>query len=335
MTKRKKYYLIGFILLTGVIIGYHFLAASQAEDQIDNAIQQQSEETETISVQYSSIDVSPFSATVTIRDLTLILGNHIERAQHLQLNMSYIDFLNIYFGGLSYGLEHLNRADIQLIKPSYVNKMGLQEIKLDTLNITYSGNALDGLHSSINGTPFGSDQSIEAQSNGLTISLPQTTVSTIKAESFQYSGAISSGNQNFWTNGSHQFRMDSLTWTPSKSFQDKYSFFIKGFGYPTNAIPFTYVQLHTSATEDPDLLKIESSIKSELALLTGSGFLKLSTPLTSSAFQKTNISLTNYSNSFRTVLNNIEHLLSINLPQKEEGVSLQITGPVSNPAITQ
>ena len=175
---KRKYYLIGFVVLIGLIIGYHFLAASQAEEQIDKAIQQQSEKNKTISVQYSSIDVAPFAATVSIRDLTVILGDHIERAQHVQLDMNYLDFLNIYFGGLPYGLEHLTRADIQFIKPSYVNKSGLQELKLDTLSITYTGNALDGLQSSVNGTEFSSDHTIEAQSSNLTISLPKTTTTS-------------------------------------------------------------------------------------------------------------------------------------------------------------
>lgn len=330
---KKKYYLLGFIILLIAIIGYHFLAASQAEQQIDKALQEQSEANDSLSVQYSDIDVTPFSATVSIQDLTVIFGNHIERAQHLQLDISYLDFLNIYIGGLPYGLEQLNRAAITAIQPSYVNRGGLEEIKVDTLHINYTGNALDGLRSAVNQTNFTSPQSIESQSSGLRILLPNTTLSRIAADEFRYSGSISERQQNFWKNGSHQFSMDSLTWTPSKSFQENYSFFIKGFGYPVDEIPFQSVQLHSKSTSEADILRIESSIESELALLSSSGTIELKTPLGNSEFQSMKIRMTDFSDSFANVLSNIERLLSISLPQTNNGITLRIEGTLSNPSI--
>ena len=332
---KRKYYLIGFAVFIGLLIGYHFLAASQAEEQIDKAIQEQSEKNDGISVQYSSIDVSPFAATVTIRDLTVILGDHIERAQRLQLNMSYLDFINIYFGGLDYGLEHLDKADLALLGPSYVNQSGLQEIKSDSLHITYRGKALDGLRSAVNGTTFDNAHSIEARSSKLTISLPQTPLTKLVAQQFRYSGSLDAQEKSFWRNGTHQFGMDSLVWTPSDGFQQSYSFFIKGFGYPTDAIPFQSAQLHFNPSSQNSMIRVESTLKSDLALVSGSGFIKPAIPFGSSQLHKSRISLTQLSESLTNVLDNAERLFSVKLPRSNNGISIQVEGTLSNPAIAQ
>lgn len=333
MDKKRKYYLIGFLLLCIFIIGYHFFAASQAEQQIDEALQEQSAQNDFLSVQYSEIDIAPFSAAVSIRDLNIIFGDHIERSQYLQLDMSYLDFLNIYIGGLPYGLKRLDKADIQAIQPSYINRGRFEELKMDTLNISYTGNALDGLQSAINGTPFSSSQSIEARSSNLRIVLPKTPVAKLTAETFIYSGSITDDQQSFWTDGQHQFALDSLIWTPSQSMQQTYSFIIKGFGYDTDAIPFESVELHSQAGTKNDMLQVESSIRSELALLSGSGFIKMNSPLENSELQDMTIRITDFSESFSNVIHNAERLFSISLPKSDEGITLHIRGTFSNPSI--
>lgn len=332
---KRKYYLIGFAVFIALLIGYHFWAASQAEAQIDKAIQQQSEKSEALSVQYSGIEVSPFAATVSIRDLTVMLGHHIERTQHLELDMSYFDFLNIYFGGLRYGLKNLTQANVSLLSPSYVNRSGLQEIKSDSLHITYTGQALDGLLSAVNGTSFTHPHNIEARSSNLTVSLPKTTFTKLTTREFRYSGSIESQQQSFWRNGTHHFGMDSLTWTPSESFQKKYSFFIKGFGYPTDAIPFQSAQLHVNQVPQNNMLRIESTLKSELALLSGAGFIALEKPLGNSDLVKTKISLTKLSEPLQNVITNIERLFSISLPKSSDGITVQIDGTLSNPRLAK
>jgi hypothetical protein len=333
MKQKTKYYLIGFAALVVLIIGYHFLAASQAEDQIDEAIQEEANKSEAISVQYSSIDVAPFSGNLSMSDLTFIFGDHIERARHIKLDLGYLDFLNIYFGGIAYGLENLYEARITLLQPSYVNRSGLEELKSDTLHITYRGQALDGLRSAINGTNFGTDQSIEVRSSGIRLRLPDTPVSQVGSEEFTYSGAIAEGNNNFWINGSHEFKLDSLIWTPSEAFQTKYSFFIKGFGYPTNAIPFESTRLQSNPASEPDVLQIDASVKSELALLSGSGFIHLDDSLKNSTFQDMVITVTEFSESFSRVIQNIERLLSVKLPRDTEGIRIKISGTLNSPAV--
>ena len=335
MTK-KKYYLIGILALALAIIGYHYLAASQAEKQINKAIQEQAGQSNAISVQYSEIDIAPFSADVTINDLNVILGNHIERAQKLILDLRYLDFLNIYFGGVEYGLHHLDKALITAVSPSYTNKEELQEIKSDSLTITYQGNALDGIQSAVKGTAFGADQSLEIKGSNITFSVPRTLLSKVTAQSLNYSGSISKTQTNFWKEGTHNIRLDSLLWTPSESFQNKYSFFIKGFGYPTDAIPFQSAELRTKpVSQADDTLEIKSSIRSELALLTGQGNIILKKPMQNSEFLNMNIVLSDFSERFANVLSNIEKLLSISLPKSKDGLTIQLQGSIDNPKITE
>lgn len=335
MTKQKKYTFIGIISLLVIIIGYHFYAAYQAEKQIDTAIQEQTAKTNTVSVQYSSIDVAPFSGQVSFNDLTVILGNHIERAQELQFNTSYLDFLNIYVGGLEYGLNHLNRALITLTRPSYVNQSTRGEIKADSLNITYSGNALDGLRSAINGTPFKSTQEIDARSTGLIMQFPNTTFFKLVANQFNYSGSIAAGERNYWTDGSHQFAMNSLTWTPSDSFQKTYSFFIKGFGYETEAIPFQSAHLNYEPSSQAGNIHIESTVKSELALVSAAGNIQLQKPFSQSELQDIDISITEFSKKFSQVIHNMQTLLSIPINPDEQGITLTLTGTVANPRLAK
>ena len=332
----KKYFLIGILIFVLAIIGYHYWAASQAEKQIDKAIQEQAERTNTISVQYSGIDIAPFSADITFNNLNIILGNHIERAQKLKIDLGYLDFLNIYIGGAEYGLDHLDKAMIIAISPSYTNKVELQEIKSDSLTIAYQGNALDGVQSAVNGTAFGADQSLEIQGSNIIFSVPSTLLSKVTAQNLNYSGTISKTGKNFWKKGTHHIRLDSLLWTPSESFQNKYSFFIKGFGYPSDAIPFQSAELRTKPVSQADsTLDIESSLKSELALLTGQGKIILKQPIQHSEFLNMNIALSDFSERFANVLNNIEQLLSISLPKSKNGVTIQLQGSIDDPKITE
>jgi len=336
MKKRTKYYLIGFIVLVGGIIGYHYLAASQAEQQIDKTIQEQTLKNDSLSVQYSSIDVAPFGGQISVRDLTIIFGNHIERTVNLHLNISYFDFLNIYFGGLEYGLDQLRNAQLTAIRPTYVSKSGLEEFKADSLVVTFEGHALSGLRSAVNDIAFTNAQTVNIESNGITISLPQTTFRKITADNLQYSGTIDKGQRSFWAQGNHQFEIDTLTWTPSNDFQDKYRFFIEGFGYSSNAIPFHAAHLHSTPAQQVGLLKIESSIRSELALLSTSGFLQLQQPTGRSQLRDMKITISDFSDTFSRILTNAERLLSISLPQQKDGtITLPLEGTVSNPRIAQ
>lgn len=331
----KKYYLVGVLAFMVAIIGYHFLTASQAEQQISEALQEYSDSEESISITYSEIDITPFSADVTIRDLSIIFGNHIERTKKIDLDLGYLDFLNIYFGGAEYGLQHVDHAIITATTPSYTNRDGREEIKSDSLVIIYRGDALDGLRGAINGTAFNTDHSLEIENRNVTFSLPNTLLTTVKAQDLYYSGTISESQKNFWLNGSHNIRLDSLTWTPRESFQNKYNFIIKGFGYDTNAIPFEHAEFNSSPSSSADRLEISGRLKSELALLSTSGLILPDQPFGDSQIDEAQIALSEFSEQFSNVLANLEQLLGTSVAKENGRITFSVTGTVADPKITQ
>lgn len=334
--KKWKYYLGGIIAVLALLVGYHFFAAHQAERQIDRAIQQQAGKHGDISVQYTSLRVSPFTATVSFEDLNLIAGSHIERANSLRFDMGYLDFLNIYIGGLSYGLERLEKVTLTAIRPSYLNKEGLQEVKSDTLHIIYRGNTLEGVRGALFDSPLKSTHSIEASSAGLTIAIPKSTFSKVTADSLHYSGTISPGNiSSLWNSSTHLITADSLLWTPSESFQNTYNFFIKGFGYSPDAIPFHSARFRSEPASSANALNVEASVRSDLALFSGSGLIQLEEPLAQSQLQEVEISATELSDTFRTVLDNLERLLSISLGSEGDSVKIKMKGTISSPQLSK
>lgn len=333
--KRKTYYLIGALLLFGALFGYHFVAASQAEQQIDKAIQEYTNQGKKISIRYSNIAIAPFSADVSVDDLTIIFGNHIERTKQLTIDLGYWDFLNIYFGGAEYGLKQLEHVVITAATPSYTNRAKRHEVKSDSLNITYQGNVLDGLRNAINQTPFHNDHSLEIISKNTTFSLPRTFLIKATAKQLHYTGTISDSKSNFWTEGIHNLRLDSLIWSPPSSFQDRYSFFIKGFGYKTNAIPFEYAELNSQPVTTGDTLNINTDLKSELALFSVDGFIKKEQPFIASKLYNTQLSLSQFSEQFGDMLTNIERLLNVSLPNEDGTITINLTGTISNPQIEE
>src|SRR5699024_11487473 len=114
--------------------------------------------------------------------------------------------------------------------------------------------------------PFVRDQQIQLSGNGLNMQLPQNLVNSLKAEDFSYSGSIDAGGNDFLKQGAQQISLDSLTLTPSNSFQQNYNFFIRGFGYQANAIPLKSATFRSSPVSNSKLVDIQAKIKSELAL---------------------------------------------------------------------
>ncbi|HEX6983242.1 MAG TPA: hypothetical protein VF181_10820 [Balneolaceae bacterium] len=331
---KKKYFFIGLILLLVALLGYHFFAASEAERQIDKTIQEQTAKSDSISVQYSSVEVAPFSGKISFSDLTVIFKDHIQRAQQLIFDIGYIDFLNIYFGGLAYGLDHLDQANITLRQPSYLNQQSLYEVKMDTLQILYQGNALDAILAMAKDTALAIDHSVKAHSSRLTLRFPETLISGIVARNFSYSGMISEGKNSYWKGAIHQFSTDSLIWRPSESFQNTYRFFIQGFGYQSDAIPFQSLRFYSEPVSQKDTLHVKTRLQSELAQFLAKGFINLNKPIGSSELNNMEIKISELSTAFERVLQNVEQLLSISLPSDSTGIVLEVTGTLGNPRLS-
>ncbi|HLR31202.1 MAG TPA: hypothetical protein VK074_01850 [Fodinibius sp.] len=334
--KKLSYYIIGLLVLAVVIIGYHYYAASETEEQIVQLIEEETAKSSAVSVTYSSVEVTPFDGEVSIRDLTIMRDHHIDRARRFTIDLSYFDVLKFYLGGTEYALKHLYYAEALLVKPSFVIKSNLQQLSSDSLHIYFEGQAFDGIRAAITDTSFSEQQSIRAEGSGLRVQFPQTLIAGLDVEAFQYHGSVDAGNKNFWSQGRHEVTMDSLTWTPVETFQRNYGFFIKGFGYPADAIPFQSAYYQSSPAPQSDMLRVESTLKSELAQVSIDGFLDLQQPLGASRLEEATISASEFSNSFRQVLENIEQLLSISLPRNDNGnIFIPLEGTLSEPDIAR
>ncbi len=331
--KKTNYYLTGLLIVAAIVIGYHFYAAGQAEEQIIQLIEEQTTGDHSISVKHSSVEVTPFTGKIIIRDLTIILGNHIERAGRLTVDLSYLDVLKFYLGGTEYALKHLNRAEAVLLNPSYVNKSTLHQVSSDSLHIHFEGEALDGIRAAVTDTVFSKPQAIRAEGSRLRLQFPNTLISGLQVKEFQYSGTVTAGDSLFWREGRHEVTMDSLRWKPFEAFQNKYGFFIKGFGYTTDAIPFQSARFQSTPQPQSGMLQVQSQLKSELALVSAEGVVDLQQPLGRSALENTTLSITDFSDSFSRVLENVEQLLSISLPRSEDGITIRIEGTISEPVI--
>lgn len=329
---KKKYYLIGLFILFGLVINYHFYAASQAEQQLNKAIQKQAQQYGNISAQYSSINIAPFAANITIKDWTIIFNNHIQRANRLSFDISYLDVLNIYFGGLEYGLKNLTEMNLSAIRPSYTMASNLQEVKSDTLTLSYQGNPLDLIQQLADSTT--QNHKIKATFSGFTTVLPGKSRSSIKARHLQYKVRITAGRRPSLLNASHQLTARDIVWSPKRSLQQQYSFIIKGLGYPTDAIPFKSFKISTAPAENSQLTSINGTLQSELALISASGLLQTYRPIGNSAFQDSKITITELSPSLQQTLQNIEQLFSFSLPRTGQGIELPLKGTLSDPSIS-
>lgn len=332
----KKYYLIGTAILLVGLFAYHFVAENRAEEQITTAIQEEINKSGAgFSIQYSDLDISSFTGDIAFNDITLVRNNTILRSSHLLVDLSYWDFLRIYGGGLRFGLEYLSEADITLIRPSYVDRKTLFEIKFDTLALSYSGNALDLLRNINSKAPLSTSHQLAATSGNTTIAFPGTAFSRMKGNNFRYNFRLPNSTVDWISSGNHTMQVDSLTWTPSEDFQQTYSFFIKGFGYETDAIPFESADLAVDAGSEPNLLQLDASLSSELAKLSAFGKLELQEPLQSSRWQELEIAMGDFSPTFSNVMNNLERMLSVSLPQENGQIRIQLTGTLSDTQISE
>ncbi|GAA5523376.1 hypothetical protein LQ318_16380 [Aliifodinibius salicampi] len=335
MSRKLLYSLIGFGVLILAIIGYHFYAANQAEQQIEMLIEQQTDTANAPVVEYSSLKVTPFSGKVIMRDLTIVMNQHIERADKLTIDLSYIDALKFYTGGTEYALENIYSGKANLINPSYLNQSKQHRVSAEQLQLFFEGQALDAIRTAVLDTAYSVSQHFRAEGTKLQMEFPNTLVSGLKANTFQYQGSIESNNVDYWRQGVHEVTMDSLTWTPLASFQENYNFFIKGFGYAPDAIPFKSASFTSKPDSASNRLYIHSELKAELAQVTAKGYLDPQQSLAQSQLEEASITIDNFSDSFERVLQNAQKLFSFSLNQRNGAIVFDIRGTMDDPNVSK
>lgn len=335
MSRKLLYSLIGIGVLILAIIGYHFYAANQAEQQIEMLIEQQTDTANAPVVEYSSLKVTPFSGKVIMRDLTIVMNQHIERSDKLTIDLSYIDALKFYTGGTEYALENIYSAEAELVNPSYLNQSKQHRVSAEQLQLFFEGQALDAIRTAVVDTVYSVSQHFRAQGSKLQMEFPKTLITGLKANTFQYQGSIEPNNIDYWKEGVHEVTMDSLTWTPLASFQESYNFVIQGFGYAPDAIPFESASFTSRPDSASNRLYIHSELKAELAHVTAEGYLNPQQPFVKSQLEEADITVDNFSASFERVLQNAEKLFSFSLNQRNGSIAFDIKGTMDDPTVNK
>lgn len=330
----KKYYAIGIIILISGLFAYHFYAAGSAEENIDTSIQEITTEIKgQLSVSYSSINVSPFSGDILFTDLNIIRNQDIRRARSLMFDFSYLDFLNISLFGAEYGLKRIRDGKVTLEQVSLTNRRSLTEIKVDSLALNYRGDLWELLIRGFRDTVRTvSSHNFDAAGTLFTFSRPGN-FGIMKADTLHFDNTFKHYPAGDSLAGSTSLL--GITWTPPASFQDKYRFFIQGFGYKPEAIPFRKASATYTYESELDLLSMnEINLQSELFSGSLSGDIEID-PVTfpNSTIRDASLKIGNLSQQLQNFLSNAEKLFGVRIPMADDQISISITGTVDEPEI--
>lgn len=330
---KKFLFFTVLVVLVGLFV-LHFVAANQAEKEIDKAIQAQvSASSASMSVQYSSISVSPFSGDVLFHDVTLIEESNIERTRLMNIDLQYFDFLNIYFNGVESGLKKLERGKIALSRVSFLNRESMQEFAIDTLNINYEGNMWDALQSLFTDRATNYAHAINFRGANGRYKKPNSPVGNFTADSAYVRFDLPKGTTHWRTDGAHDIKFKGINWAPPVSFQNKYGFFIQGFGYQLDAIPIDSAGAIYSMPNEHTLKLTNGFASTDLFKASFNGTVQRDSTWNTSVLTPLHISLVDLSDQFSNVLANVEQLLGITIPGKvsDDEIHLQLVGPITSP----
>lgn len=333
----KKYIFITLLVVGAGLFAYHFIAADQAEQEIDRAIQAETDSSATpFSVKYSAIDVSPFSGNIDFADVTIIQQRNIERADNVQVDLEYFDFLRIYFNGIEEGLRQLAKAAILLDNVSHINRETMQELSVSQAEVRYRGNILDGLRRLMFDEPLTHSHHIDLAGAGIRYTKPNSLFGTFSSDSaalqFHFPKHTSDSTG---TGTGGDILMKNITWDPPARFQKKYGFFIQGFGYKLNAIPVESV-MGSMTRLSPNRVQIRSGIiETDLCTIRFEGIVRAAPTWDRARLDPLQITVVDLSQEFQNVLANMEQLLGVSLPKQQNQITFQLSGPITNPRISR
>ena len=329
----KKYYAIGLFILASALFAYHFYAAGNAEENIDTSIQEITARLNPpLSVSYSKVEVSPFSGDIRFSDLNIIRDQDIRRARSVRFDFSYFDFLNISLFGAEYGLKRISSGDIIFSRLSFTNRANLTEIKVDSLTANYSGDLWKLLRIGFKDTTTVSGHNLRATGTQFTFSRPGD-FGIIKADTVLLDNSLRVQPKGESLSGS--VSLQRLTWNPPASFGDRYRFFIQGFGYQTDSIPFREAEVKFNYGSQTNLLSIQDmSLSSELFTGSLAGDLQIdSVSFSDSSIEDASIQFSNLAPQLQNFLFNAEKLFGVTIPIADSTLSMSLSGTVNDPKI--
>lgn len=333
----KKYYAIGFFILIIGLFAYHFYAASNAETNLDTSIQEITTKLDPqLSVSYSKINVIPFSGDIHFTDLNIIRNKDIRRARSVQFDFSYFDFLNISLFGPEYGLKKISSGNISLRHVSLTDRESLTEVKLDSFEVNYQGDLWELLAMSFKDSTISntSDHRFDAAGRQFTFSQPEM-LGIVKADSILLSNKFTNVSGVSIDSLIGSASLVDITWNPPKYIQDKYRFFIQGFGYQTDSIPFRKASSDYNYESETSLLSIRKlNLQSELFTGSFSGDIKIdSDTFSESAIEEASIQIGNLSPQLENFLSNAEKLFGVKIPMTGNQLTISVSGTVQKPQV--
>ena len=329
----KKYYAIGFIILSSALFAYHFYAAENAEENMDRAIQETTKKLDPqLSVSYSNIEVRPFSGDIHFQDLNIIRNRDIRRARSDHFDFSYLDFLNISLFGPEYGLKRISSGNVTFDRLSFTNRSTLTEIKIDSLVANYRGDLWKLLRIGFKDSLNASEHSLSAKGTHFTFSMPEN-FGVIKADTLILNNSFSYRADEESLSGN--FSLRDLTWNPTASFSDNYRFFIQGFGYQADSIPFRQSNVEYRYESASNLVSIsEMTLDSELFTGSLAGELKIdSVSYSASSIQEATIRIGDFAPQLQNVLSNAEKLFGVRIPLANDELSIRVSGTLAEPKL--
>ena len=327
----KKYYAIGFIILASALFAYHFYAADNAEENMDTAIQETTKKLDPpLSVSYSSIEVRPFSGDIHFQDLNIIRNRDIRRARSVHFDFSYFDFLNISLFGPEYGLKRISSGNVTFDHVSFTNRATLSEVKIDYLSANYRGDLWKLLRIGFEDTLTASEHSLSAKGTRFTFSMPEN-FGVIKADTLVLNNSFKYQADGELLDG--DFSLRDLTWSPTASFSDKYRFFIQGFGYQPDSIPFRQANAEFRYKSANNLVSIsEMNLDSELFTGSLTGELKIdSVSYSASSIENASIRIGDFAPQLQNFLSNAEKLFGVKIPIANDELSIGLSGTLAEP----
>lgn len=322
---KKKYYLYIILVLLIAFIAYNYYSAAKSEDNIDKFIREQVDAPRSsISIQYSSIDISPFQGNITFKDVNIIQPQTINRAKRLKIDLSYFDFLKFSIGGTEYGIKHLSDALLILNDASYINRKNRVEVHSQKINVDYSGDLWNAFLASFTPQSLNHNHKVVVEGSDVSYFKPNSSIGSFKADSLFINHTFSTAKQKLNT-----FQLQNVIWNPPQDFKQKYAFFIQGFGFKPDSIlidrsGFSYLG-------DGGKVQISDGII-ENRLLTANFYGSVQTKPVP-AFSPLNISIAQLSEQLKGALQNLKKLF--NLPFSANGGAIQftLTGSVTSPRI--
>lgn len=336
MRKKLIYFFSGVLLLAIGLFAYHFYAANNAEKTLDETIQETiSKSSINLTIDYSSIEVSPFSGDILFSNINIIHDQDIQRATAARFDLKYSDFLNFMIWGTESGLKQVEEGVLKLENISYTNRETFLEVKMDSLDIDYKGNLWNLIVLGVTRRPAQIQHDIYATGTTFSFYHPEAGIGQIRADSVQLDTHLgkSPNNSDSLLNS---VELSGITWTPVSTFQEKYQFFIQGFGYQTDAIPLQRATLTYRYTLEDNLFSIKKmAVDSDLFIISLNGYLMLDEgQFSNSNLRNVEIRIHEMSPRFQTFLQQLEKLMGMQIPGGGNEMRIQLNGPLSKPEFT-